>query len=74
MPDWIWEIIGPPAQKRGFVFVTSSLSSALVVRHGYHHALARGVATAVGAGDSNCIDAAISVTFPLGSKLHVMLI
>jgi hypothetical protein len=36
VPDWIWEIIGPPAQKRGSVFVRSSLP-ALVVRYGDGH-------------------------------------
>ena len=45
-----------------------NLSPALVVGHRYLHLLVRGVTAAVGAGDSNCIDASVAAALPLGSK------
>ena len=54
--------------------VRTNLSPALVVGDRYLHLLLRGVTAAVRAGDSNSIDASTAATFPLGSKLHMMII
>jgi hypothetical protein len=48
-------------RNRKLYYSQDNLSPASVVWHHYLHLLVRGVATAVGAGDRNCIDAPIAI-------------
>lgn len=64
-----------PRTATGTVAIFSvDLSSALVVRNDYFDLFVRGIAAAVGAGDGGRVDASIAITFPLGSKQHMMII
>src|SRR4030095_10680611 len=61
------------ARNESFATLKSNLP-ATIVWYGYYDVFARRIPTAIGAGDSDCIDASIAVTCPLGSEQHMMII